>query len=284
MPWLKDESGALVVDGDTGNPIFEQEGDGRKLVVDYQSLIDRVNRSNKGEEKYRKELSELRKRLEPLKDVEDYEAYAKSHAELLQENERLKENTDASKIEERVQAAKSQIEKAWLDKEKGWKVQSEALSAQLEAGKAAIAELKDRISRERIRTMFNDSAYVKEKCALPPSVLFELFGGKAGLDDDGVFNGFDPSQPKEVLLGSDGKPSSFDHWLHKIIEAHPDSKTMLKGTDFNNPGGTPRSSTGHGKNPWAKESFNITEQHALISKDAELARSLARSAGINPKF
>ena len=284
MPWKKDDKGALAVDPETGNPVFEQEGDGKTTIVDYQALMSKMAQSNKGEEKYRKELSELKKRLEPLAGVDDYAAHAKAHSDLIEENARLKENTDASKIEERVQVAKGQIEKAWLDKEKAWKAQTDALNATLKTKDAEMSALRGDMSRERIRSMFNDSAYVKEKCALTPAILFDLFNGKATLGEDGKFNGFDPGQPGEVLLGSDGNPASFDHWLHKIIEAHPDSKTMLRGTDFNNPAGTPKSGAPGYKNPWAKDSFSVTEQHVQIGKDVEAARNLARAAGVNPSF
>lgn len=280
MPWKKDDKGALALD-DKGDPIFIQDGDGKEVSVNFVAMTAKLQEANKGEQKYRLKLADLEKRVEPVKDVADLSALVKDHDDLKAENSRLKENTDASKIEEKIQAAKIQIEKAWQDKEKTWTVQLEEQKKQMAQAAEEAMALKGEIHRQSIRAMFNESPFVKEKCNLSPSLMFELFGGKAKIGENSAFNGLDPASG-EVMLGVDGKPMSFDAWIFKAIEAHPDGKSILKGSEWSNPGGSPLSKTHGAANPWLKATFNRTQQNAVYKNNPELAKQMMAAAGLTP--
>lgn len=279
MPWSIID-GQIEIDKETGNPVFIQEGDNKRQIVDYARMSKALAEANRESASRREKLSEMAARYEPLKDVEDVAAYAREREELKSENERLKENTDVNLIETKVQAAKEQMRAAAESDAKKWQAQMALAQQNIEKASAEIAGLKDRISRERIRGMFNDSKYVKEQCAFDPSILFDLFGSKAQVDENGLFKGHDPALPNETLIGADGNPASFDHWIHKVIESHPAGKTMLKGSDISNPGGSPRSG-GSRKNPWIQgPDYNVTEQLKIGGEDPELAKRLAKEAGM----
>jgi hypothetical protein len=279
MPWKKDDSGNLAVDGN-GNPIFVQDGDNKETPVNYEAITKALSEASKGEANYRKKFSELERKFKPLEAVEDVAAYARAYQDLEEQNRRLIENSDAKQIEERVQAAKASIEKAWQDKEKSWNAQLDAQKSLIAQANEKVAALTEQTHREKIRGMFNESAYIKDKCALAPSILFELFSGKAKVNEEGNFAGLDPST-NEVALGTDGKPISFDAWIFKAIEAHPNGKELLKGSPHSGAGGNPLDGKPGGSNPWAKETYNVTEQHALYGKNPELAKQMAKAAGVN---
>ena len=269
MPWKKDER---------GDPIYVQDGDNKEAPVNYDAITKALSTANKEAERRRLEAKELRDRYKALEGEADVDAYVKARNELAEENARLRENTDASKIEERVQAAKASIEKAWMEKERSWEVQRKGLEAAAAQEKARVEALTAEIHGQRIKSMFGESAYVKEQCALPAAVLYGLFGGKASIGEDGGFRGLDP-ETNDPLLATDGKPASFDHCILSMIAAYPECKSLLRGAIHSAPGGAPRSAGPGGNNPWRKETWNVTKQYELMRSNFELAKQMAREAG-----
>jgi hypothetical protein len=281
MPWKKDDKGALAVDADSGNPIFKQDGDGKEYVVDYSAMAGKLQQAAKGEERYRKEAAELKARLEPVKDVADLAGYVAERARLAEENKRLLENTDASKIEESVKRAQTQLEKAWQEKERGWTAQMEAAKAQQAEASKQMDALNEKYRDERVRQLFNESQVAKEKSNLPPSILRTLFSKQAMLDESGEFYGLDEEGGK--MLGVDGKAASFDEWLYQRMERHPEGKTvLLKGLNSTGPGGGGNGAQGAGGgNPFQKgPSWNVTEQNRIAKDNPAMAMAYAREAGI----
>lgn len=136
---------------------------------------------------------------------------------------------------------------------------------------------------EKVRSLFNESAYVKEKCALPATILNKLFGDEATIAEDGSFNGYSPGT-KDVMLDTDGKPASFENWIARQVSSHLEGKTMLKGSPIAAPGGTGQTAPGGSANPWAKGAENYTEQNKLIASNPELAKLMAATAGAKLPF
>jgi hypothetical protein len=278
MPWKLDESKRIVVD-DKGNPIFVQEGDGKETPVNYDVITRSLQESAKGEQKHRTEHAALKARMEPLKDVDDLAAYAKAHKDLEDENARLRENQTATakEIEEKVAKATAQIEAAWNDKKKVWDAQTEVIQKGKADAEAEAARLKGQMNLETMRNMFNESSFIKDKCSMTPSIMFTLFKDQAKIEE-GRFNGLIDGEP---MLDTDGKPATLDAWLHKVINAHPDGKTMLKGSDINAPNGNPNPGGGSGTvNPFMKDRFSLTEQAALIKSNPALAAQYMAAAGV----
>ena len=81
-----------------------------------------------------------------------------------------------------------------------------------------------------------------------------------------------------------------DEWHHKtqelnnkITEKDPDKKTLLKGSGASGSGAGAGDGSGGGgtgdTNPWASDSFNLTEQGRILREDPALAKRLAGEAG-----
>lgn len=74
-------------------------------------------------------------------------------------------------------------------------------------------------------------------------------------------------------LGAGLTPSQ---WMEKKLAAMPHWEKPSQG------GGARGSQGGKnpGTNPWAKETYNVTEQHKLLSTDPEKAKTMAKAAGV----
>ena len=81
----------------------------------------------------------------------------------------------------------------------------------------------------------------------------------------------------KLILGEDGKVTGLDEQLKDLEK----SKPFLFKTAGNKGGYEPKGGEGGGnKNPFAKETFNLTEQGRLLNSNPEQARALAAAAGV----
>ena len=83
---------------------------------------------------------------------------------------------------------------------------------------------------------------------------------------------------KKLILGEDGKVTGLDEQLKALKE----SKPFLFKADNNKPPQYKPNGGGGGdiKNPFAKETFNMTEQGKLLRDNPEQAKALAAVAGV----
>lgn len=97
----------------------------------------------------------------------------------------------------------------------------------------------------------------------------------AGLDDGGD----NALELVDFVIGSteddiDAKVKSFGALVKKLVKAEVDKTFKQHGRD-------PQQGAGSGdKNPWAKETLNITQQMVLENTNPELAKQLKAAAGV----
>lgn len=99
----------------------------------------------------------------------------------------------------------------------------------------------------------------------------------ADAQDVGIVSGlFDKSK---LILGDDGKVTGLDEQLTALKKDKPflfkDGKPKEKGYEPNGGSGP------LDKNPFAKETFNLTEQGKILRENPEQARALAAAAGVS---
>jgi hypothetical protein len=278
MPWKKTEKGEFIPDAN-GDPVQIQDGDGKEISVNYDAIVKDIQTASKGEEKYRKEAAELKAKYAPLADVKDIPAYMEQHKALADENGRLKAEQGAE-VQAQIKSAVEAQEKSWLAREKGWEAKDAEKSGKLAEAEKQVSELKAEMTKEKVRKLFVESKFIAEKCDYGPISLFDIFKGQCGFDEDGRFVGLDAAGEK--ILGADGKIASFDEWAYKVVLEHPDGKTkMLKGSGVLTPGaGGSGNHRGAPTNPWKKETWNATEQNRIFREQPDLAKALAREAGV----
>ena len=98
----------------------------------------------------------------------------------------------------------------------------------------------------------------------------------ADAQDVGIVSGlFDKSK---LILGDDGKVTGLDEQLTALKKDKP---FLFKGGKPKGKGYEPNGGGGPlDKNPFAKETFNLTEQGKLLRDNPEQARALAAAAGV----
>lgn len=94
--------------------------------------------------------------------------------------------------------------------------------------------------------------------------------------DVGIVSGlFDRDK---LILGEDGKVTGLDEQLNALKESKP---FLFKAVPGNPPKYSPNGGGGNNlKNPFAKETFNMTEQGKLLRENPEQAKALAAAAGV----
>lgn len=85
-----------------------------------------------------------------------------------------------------------------------------------------------------------------------------------------------------VTVGEDGTITGLEEQLAKLKETKPYLfKETEPGGTGGSKGGGPKGGKEPTKNPWAKETFNLTEQGRILREDPELARSLMGATKTN---
>jgi len=92
-------------------------------------------------------------------------------------------------------------------------------------------------------------------------------------DVDIVLQQFDKSK---LILGADGKITGLDEQLKALEKDKPFLFKQQNPNPYNPNGGQ----NGGSKNPFAKETWNLTEQGKLFMSNPEQARAMAAAAGV----
>ena len=136
-----------------------------------------------------------------------------------------------------------------------------------EALQAKITELQD-ANKEA------ETKYQQELKDMQISNAIKLAISDKAQDADLVSGLFDKSK---LILGDDGNITGLDEQLKSLQESKAFLfKTGKTETNYNPAGGKENK----GSNPFAKETFNLTEQGKLLKENPAQAKELASSAGV----
>lgn len=259
MPWKENDDKSLVRD-DKGNPIWLNDS-GEEKGVDYPAMSTALGTANREAAERKAKLRDAESRLDHFKDIEDLPGYRQEADKAMEIVKALPDKDKA--FEERIRA---QVEAT-----------ARPLKEQLEQEKKTNHDLSSRLHHEVIGNAFSRSAFVRDKM-VDPVVAADLFSKHFSLNQDGRLVATGPDG--QVLYGESGE-AGFDEALAKLVDVYPGKSYLLKGSGASGsgaaPGGNYRTPT---INPWKPESKNVTEQHRLAKENPELARSLAKEAGI----
>ncbi|UOO87486.1 hypothetical protein [Neisseria arctica] len=139
------------------------------------------------------------------------------------------------------------------------------MTAKVEAAEARAAKFTDRVLGDAIRAAGSEAGIHKtafEDAIFRAKTVFDI-------DDDGN------AVAKDGVFGKDGKPLTLKEWFGDMQESAPHWFPMPQGAGARGSG----SSQPGQKNPWKKETFNLTEQGQIYRENPELARQLAAQAG-----
>lgn len=105
-----------------------------------------------------------------------------------------------------------------------------ALQARIDELTRALGDKDSNLVELTVGRSFSESAFIREKSVLPPSIARREFGDYVDLVD-GVAVVYDKPKgaaERTPIVGADGKPKSFEEGIQALYEKHPDSKSLLR--------------------------------------------------------
>ena len=172
---------------------------------------------------------------------------------------------------------------AWTETMKGFvpKERFDEVNGKLKEANTTIETLKkDNTNNEELQKQVNqykEKVQQMEKDAADTAKRYAL---NEALKDAGVTDAdyviYKQGGLEKFTFTKEGKPVGVEDVLKPLRESSPHLFKTLPGTGYKpNGGGTPPA-----KNPFAKDSFNLTEQGRLLRENPEQAKALASAAGI----
>lgn len=261
MPWKVDEeSGALVVDDETKNPVWVGE-DGKEIPFDADRSLKKINELNTESAGRRKALQDAQGKLKLLEGIDNPEEYLSHAREALEKVKSLDESKliDAGKVEE----LKAQIRDAYEGKLK------EVDKARQEA-EHRLSERESQISKYMIGREISASEFLKEQTVWTDDVFQARYEDHFKEEDGRIVPHWpDTGEP----IYSDTRPgevATVDEAIAKIINKRPDKDKILRsvgatgvGTEGNRTG-KPASRWGHIKS--RKDFKSDTEKTDFIGE------------------
>ena len=232
---LNADGSAVVQDG---KPVYIKD-DGTEVAFDAPGTLATISRLN-GESKTNREAREAAEtRLAAFKDIADPAAALKAMA--------LAQNLDDKKLIDAgdVERLKSEITKGYETK----------LSVTAKERDDAIAAHRHAV----IGMAFDQSAFIKEKVAIPAAFMREAF-----------LKNFAMKEGKIVAVDSQGQPifsnanpgevAGFEEAIASMVNSHADKASILKGNTNGGGGARTAQTTGGGAKVMTRAEFDAVKQ------------------------
>ena len=272
MPWKENEDGSLAR-GEDKNPIWVNEA-GLETPADYVGLTKRLSEVN-AESKGRKDkLRELEARLAPLAEagVEDIPAFLAEARDAIE----MKKNAP-----DRDKAVEEQVKLRLEAVSDPLKKQIAARDKLLDEERRRLAEVTERYHATLVKSDVLNSRLLKERVMPDVRPFLEREMARAGTVENGKVGYRDANG--EIIYGDKGDPAGSDEAALAIVKGLGlDPAKML--TPVHNSSGSEATAGAmlNGaliKNPWARDSWNVTAQMELYNNNPAEANRLMQAAG-----
>ena len=204
------------------------------------------------------------------------EALKAKNAELI--NERRKDKENREKLQNQlseIETAKKKAEEARLAESGEYKTLWDDAQTTISSLKAALAEretemeqIKQGYSKEQLRS--NMLSQLSSAGALAPDQLYRLVEDNLRTKD---------GQPVAVISGVETPVAEYVANLKNPGSGYEHHFAASNTAGMGVTGSARATSLPGQNNPWLKDSFNVTEQMILLSKDPDKARILKAEAG-----
>tara|TARA_B100000749_G_scaffold185521_1_gene143419 strand:+ start:117 stop:959 length:843 start_codon:yes stop_codon:yes gene_type:complete len=137
---------------------------------------------------------------------------------------------DAKERERKALESKGEYDRVVAQITEEHQKQLEAVSKESSDKDAEIAALKDTVNKLTVGTSFGNSQFIADKLVLSPAKTQQLYGDHFDVVDGKMVPYDKPRGAAErtPLVGSDGKPLTFEAAIEKIVSADPDFERMQK--------------------------------------------------------
>ena len=179
--------------------------------------------------------------------------------------EEVKSLVEAKKDEERkAQEARGEYESilSQVQEQHATELSHQAKIAQekdatIEALQGQINAINNQMEELTVGRHFSDSAFLKDRATLPPSIARQIFGAYFEVDGEEVVAYDKPrgNEGRAPLVNGQAENLGFEAAIERLITSHPESKTLLRST----------MKPGSGSNT-AGNVANVTEQLSGLDK------------------
>lgn len=245
MPWKVDEeSGALVVDDETKNPVWVGE-DGKEIPFDADRSLKKINELNTESAGRRKALQEAQGKLKLLEGIDNPEEYLSHAREALEKIKSLddKQLIDAGKVEELKAQIRESYEGKLKEKDKAiGSVEERLTQREQEIDKYIIGSeiAKSKASGELDKTVWS------------ADVFQAVYGNSHFKRENGQVVPYWPDTGEPIYSDTNpGEVASVDEAIAKILGKRPDKDDIYKSVGSTGVGtetgqrGKPASTWGH---------------------------------------
>ena len=217
----------IVVDGKEyavldaeGNPIYVHD-DGKEIGFDAKGAVDRIGQLNGEAKGHRIRAEKAEDTLKTFEGIADPVAAKKA----LETIKNIDEGQliAAGKVEEIKSAAKRTAEEAVA-------AANAENSRKLEEANKKTEELTHQLYSEKVGSAFANSAFIKEKIAVPAGMLRDSFGKYFKIEDGEIVAYESDGKTKVYSRKDHGTPAKFEEALEIIVDRYPDKDHLLKGT------------------------------------------------------
>lgn len=219
MSWKVDEeSGTLVVDEETGHPMWD---DGEKVEpFDPDRAMSTIQRLNSESAGRRKELEKAQGRLKYLDGIEDPDEYFEKANQALETVQKLDDSQliDAGKVDELKQSIRESYEGKIKEKDK-------ALSEWEEKYHAKEREIDSYMVGQKFAT----SGFIQDETFLTPEIA-QSHWGRHFKNEDGQLIAYWRDGDPIYSKSNPGEYADFDEALRMIVDRYEQKDRILKGS------------------------------------------------------
>ena len=272
MAFKVDENGALAMTEDK-TPIWVTET-GEERPVDYQGMAKKISELTSEATATKTELRALKEKYGSLSGVENVPEFLEKARQAIEMMEHApdRDKDIEAQVKTRAEAMSAPLKAQIAAKEKMLEERGKALediTAKYHTVKVETDVLNSRVLNDRIRPESK------------PLLVRELLRAGTVTEDGKVVYRADGG---EIIYGEDGSPAGVDEALIAILKrlgVDPATQLMSQNAATGS-GANPSVGPGRAgiKNPWKKETWNVTAQSELWLKDRAMALNLMKTAGI----
>jgi len=280
------EDGSAVAINDKGLPIIVDDS-GKEQGLDALHLYSQVPALKLEAKGHREAKEAAEAKLQKLRDLgveldeeEEFDSWIEKASTAIGTVENLdqKKLVDAGEIDQIKKQAQEAAKKQMEEIEKRNEKKMLEMEERLQSANATIFNL-------MVADRFNTSPFVKEKLSMTPKMARKYFSDyfKVESEDNGsrAVVGYYPDGQKIYSMERAGELADFEEALSILVDKDPDRESLLVGVGASGSGaeGTPARTGSPAKNPWKKDTWNLTEQGKLVRENLALAKRLASEAG-----
>lgn len=278
------EDGKAICMNEEGKPIAIEENEGqdpKEIVINGIENLMKIREVGKESKDRKEEIRSLKENFKPIMDlnleVDKLPIWVEEASKAIETvgNFNDKDYVKAKEVENIKETAREELKNKMEDQRKLALANEEKL-------KDENGRLNTQIQKLMIGDRFATSKFVKDKLNMTTTSAQRYFerNFKVFTDDTGetkVKGIFDDGT--DILDAEDYDLADFDKSLERLVDKSADRDELLIGAKGGGSGGINDINGTNQKNPWAKDTFNLTEQGNIKKKSIEKARILCEQAG-----